>query len=119
MTLLSVPDMSCGHCKASVEAALSALPGAAPITVDPVSYTHLDVYKRQAMMRASTVAAPTCSTCITKAPVPFTVPPVSRSPSVFSCGKGSPVSIAQSTAEWPLITTPSAGIRSPGRICTR
>lgn len=34
MTLLSVPDMSCGHCKASVEAALSALPGAAPITVD-------------------------------------------------------------------------------------
>ena len=34
MTLLSVPDMSCGHCKASVEAALSALPGAAPISVD-------------------------------------------------------------------------------------
>ena len=34
MTLLSVPDMSCGHCKASVEAALSALPGMAPIAVD-------------------------------------------------------------------------------------
>jgi copper chaperone len=34
MTLLSVPDMSCGHCKASVEAALSPLPGMAPITVD-------------------------------------------------------------------------------------
>ncbi len=25
MTTLSVPDMSCGHCKASVEAALSPL----------------------------------------------------------------------------------------------
>ncbi len=34
MTLLSVPDMSCGHCKASVEAALSPLPGMAPIEVD-------------------------------------------------------------------------------------
>jgi copper chaperone len=34
MTLLSVPDMSCGHCKASVEAALTPLPGMAPITVD-------------------------------------------------------------------------------------
>ncbi|MBP6737528.1 MAG: heavy-metal-associated domain-containing protein [Rhodobacteraceae bacterium] len=34
MTLLSVPDMSCGHCKASVEAALAALPAAAPVAVD-------------------------------------------------------------------------------------
>lgn len=34
MTLLSVPDMSCGHCKASVTQALSALPGADTITVD-------------------------------------------------------------------------------------
>ncbi len=34
MTLLSVPDMSCGHCKASVEAALSPLPGMAPVEVD-------------------------------------------------------------------------------------
>jgi len=25
MTLLSVPDMSCGHCKASIEAALSPI----------------------------------------------------------------------------------------------
>ena len=31
---LSVPDMSCGHCKASVEAALTPLAGMAPITVD-------------------------------------------------------------------------------------
>lgn len=34
MTLLSVPDMSCGHCKASVEAALAPLPGMAPVEVD-------------------------------------------------------------------------------------
>lgn len=34
MTLLSVPDMSCGHCKASVETALAALPDAGRIEVD-------------------------------------------------------------------------------------
>ena len=34
MTLLSVPDMSCGHCKASVEAALAPIPGMAPVEVD-------------------------------------------------------------------------------------
>ncbi len=32
MTTLSIPDMSCGHCKASVEAALA--PMAVAITVD-------------------------------------------------------------------------------------
>lgn len=34
MTLLSVPDMSCGHCKASVEAALAPISGMSPISVD-------------------------------------------------------------------------------------
>lgn len=34
MPLLSVPDMSCGHCKASVEAALAPLPGMGPVEVD-------------------------------------------------------------------------------------
>jgi copper chaperone len=34
MPLLSVPDMSCGHCKASVEAALTPLAAAAPVAVD-------------------------------------------------------------------------------------
>jgi copper chaperone len=28
MTTLSIPDMSCGHCKASIEAALTPLVGA-------------------------------------------------------------------------------------------
>ena len=34
MTTLSIPDMTCGHCRASVETALSALPGAGAISVD-------------------------------------------------------------------------------------
>lgn len=34
MTLLSVPDMSCSHCKASVEAALAPIAGMAPVAVD-------------------------------------------------------------------------------------
>jgi copper chaperone len=34
MTRLSIPDMSCGHCKAAVEAALSGVPGAQPVAVD-------------------------------------------------------------------------------------
>ena len=34
MTTLSIPDMSCGHCKASVESALAAVPGARDIVVD-------------------------------------------------------------------------------------
>jgi copper chaperone len=34
MTRLSVPDMNCGHCKASVLTALSALPDVGQIVVD-------------------------------------------------------------------------------------
>ncbi len=34
MTVLSVPDMTCGHCKASVEAALSGIPGVQNVSVD-------------------------------------------------------------------------------------
>ena len=34
MTTLSVPDMTCGHCKASVEAALATVPGVARVAVD-------------------------------------------------------------------------------------
>ncbi len=33
MTTLSVPDMSCGHCKATVEAALALVPEAGEVTV--------------------------------------------------------------------------------------
>ena len=34
MTTLSIPDMSCGHCKAAVEAALATVPDAGAVTVD-------------------------------------------------------------------------------------
>ena len=34
MTTLSIPDMSCGHCKAAVEQALGAVPGAGSVSVD-------------------------------------------------------------------------------------
>jgi copper chaperone len=34
MITLSIPDMSCGHCKASVEGAIAKLDPAAKVTVD-------------------------------------------------------------------------------------
>lgn len=37
MTTLSVPDMSCNHCKATVEAALATVPQAGAVTVDLTS----------------------------------------------------------------------------------
>ncbi len=37
MITLSIPDMSCGHCKASVESALTPLAGVKSITVDLTS----------------------------------------------------------------------------------
>lgn len=33
-TELSVPDMSCGHCKTAVETALTVLPGVGEVSVD-------------------------------------------------------------------------------------
>lgn len=34
MTTLSIPDMSCAHCKQTVETALAEVPDAGAITVD-------------------------------------------------------------------------------------
>ena len=56
---------------------------------------------------------------MTKPPVPFTVPPVTRSPAAFSTGIGSPVTIDSSTALRPSSTTPSTGTFSPGRTRSR
>ena len=39
MTKLSIPDMNCGHCRASVEGALGALPDAGEISVDLTNRT--------------------------------------------------------------------------------
>lgn len=39
MTTLSIPDMTCGHCKASVESALKSLADAGDVTVDLAAKT--------------------------------------------------------------------------------
>ena len=39
MTTLSIPDMTCGHCKASVESALAALGDAGTVSVDLAAKT--------------------------------------------------------------------------------
>lgn len=39
MTRLNVPDMSCGHCKASIEKAITALDPAAQVGVDLTAKT--------------------------------------------------------------------------------
>ena len=39
MTRLSIPDMSCGHCKAAVEAALATVPGSGPARIDLATRT--------------------------------------------------------------------------------
>lgn len=39
MTTLSIPDMTCGHCKASVEQALAAVRDAGDVTVDLTART--------------------------------------------------------------------------------
>ena len=51
---------------------------------------------------------------MTKAPVPLTVPPITRSPGRFVTGIDSPVTIDSSTALCPSSTTPSTGTASPG-----
>lgn len=38
-TTLSIPDMSCGHCRASIEAALAPLPGVAAVRFDATART--------------------------------------------------------------------------------
>ena len=72
-----------------------------------------------ATMRASMVSEPTLSARMTSAPVPLTVPPISRSPGCFATGMDSPVTIDSSTALRPSSTAPSTGTPSPGRTRSR
>ena len=67
----------------------------------------------------SMVSAPTRLASTTSVPVPLIVAPVTGSPTAFSTGTGSPVSIDSSIDEWPSTTTPSTGALSPGRIRRR
>ena len=39
MTKLSIPDMTCGHCKAAVEGAILKIDPAASVAVDLASHT--------------------------------------------------------------------------------
>lgn len=39
MTKLSIPDMSCGHCRASIEGAFQALPGFQSVSFDQEART--------------------------------------------------------------------------------
>ena len=68
---------------------------------------------------ASTVAEPTCSERMTRAPLVFIVAPMSVSPTRLVTGSGSPVSIDSSSALLPSTTTPSTGTFSPGRTRSR
>ena len=68
---------------------------------------------------ASAVSAPTRVALNVNEPVLLTVPPMTSSPASLSTGIGSPVSIDSSTAEAPVVSTPSTGTRSPGRTRTR
>ena len=70
------------------------------------------------MMRASAESAPTAVARMCSSPVVFMVAPKTASPSLFSTGRDSPVSIDSSTAESPLMTSPSTEICSLGLTIT-
>jgi len=71
------------------------------------------------MICASSVSPPTLVASKTKAPFWFTVPPTSSAPACLATGTGSPLTMDSSTKLSPSSTTPSTGMRSPGRTCTR
>ena len=62
---------------------------------------------------ASSVSLPTRRASMTNVPVPFTVPPVTVAPTLFSTGRGSPVTIDSSIVVVPSTSVPSTGTRSP------
>ena len=68
--------------------------------------------------RANAVSAKGWVVRTSKYPFRFRVPPKTGSPGPRSTGRLSPVSAAWSTADAPRVTTPSTGIRSPGRTAT-
>ena len=67
------------------------------------------------MIRDRVVSLPTRVAVNSKLPVLLIVAPTTVFPSVFSTGKLSPVIIDSSTADVPLLITPSTGTFSPGR----
>ncbi len=70
------------------------------------------------MICASIVSCPTLVARNRKLPDRLSDPPITSSSAVLSTGILSPVTSDSSTVERPSTTTPSTGIRSPGRITT-
>ncbi len=68
---------------------------------------------------ASRVSRPMRVTSTTRRPSAFRVPPTTSSPTDFSTGRLSPVTIDSSTALAPSTTTPSVGTEAPGRTSIR
>ena len=68
---------------------------------------------------ASRLSAPSAVASTTSSPSPFTAPPVTGLPACLATGRLSPVSRLSSTPDSPSRTTPSAAMRSPGRITSR
>ena len=68
---------------------------------------------------ARAVSAPILVARTVGAPLVLTVAPVTGSPSAFSTGTDSPVSMDSSTALAPATTSPSVGTFSPGRTLSR
>ena len=71
------------------------------------------------MICDSSDVAPTAVTRSCKDPSPLSVPPRTCRPGVLCTGSGSPVSIDSSTLLSPSISSPSAGMRSPGSTRNR
>ena len=71
------------------------------------------------MMPARVVSSPTAVASTAIQPRPLTVAAVTRSPTPFSTGTGSPVMADSSMEAVPSSTTPSTGTDSPARTMTR
>ncbi|MCY1551977.1 hypothetical protein D9M68_883450 [compost metagenome] len=69
-------------------------------------------------MRESVDSAPTAVVSTNSRPSALTAPPVTLSPACLTTGRLSPVINDSSTWLDPVVTTPSTGMRSPGRITT-
>mmetsp|Transcript_17956 Transcript_17956/g.44499 ORF Transcript_17956/g.44499 Transcript_17956/m.44499 type:complete len:330 (-) Transcript_17956:858-1847(-) len=70
-------------------------------------------------MPATCVSSPELTTCTVRAPSQLMVPALTPSPAFFRRGIGSPLIAASSTWLAPLTTTPSTGMRSPGKTKIR
>ena len=96
--------MTNGTKKAEIRSA-SRCNGAFPICASSTSFAICE----------RTVSCPTFVARIFSSPVSLIVAPITSLPAVLSRGRLSPVIMDSSAAELPSTTTPSTGIRSPGR----